>query len=62
MKKKQPEKLTRLRNIYTLDEVYTSSLYSPRVIDGKEFIAIFSDPNVRRIMYTNPDAYEKVTK
>lgn len=57
-KKVTKEQVTKLKNKYTQDVVYTSNLYPFRNIDGKDFIPIFNDPLNRRITYTNPEAYE----
>lgn len=59
-KKKLKEQITRLKNKYTQDVVYTSNLYPFKYIDGKDFIPIFNDLNNRRITYSNPEAYEKI--
>lgn len=59
-KNKNLEKITKLRNKYTQDVVFTSDFYPTKYIDGKDFIAIFSDLEQRRIMYTNPEGYEVV--
>lgn len=59
-KAKKIEKITKLRNKYTQDLVFTSDFYPTKFIDGKNFIAIFADIENRRIMYTNPEGYEVV--
>lgn len=54
------EKITKLKNKYTQDIVYTSNIVPSKFIDGKDFIPIFNDPDNRRITYSNPEAYEKI--
>ena len=52
------EKIVKLRNRYSRDEAFTSDNYPTKIIDGKSFIAIFSDLENRRISYMNQDAFE----
>ena len=59
-KNKKFEKITKLRNKYTQDVVFTSDFYPTKFIDGRDFIAIFTDLEKRRIMYTNPEGYEVI--
>lgn len=59
-KKNKSEKVTKLKNRYSQDIAFTSDVYPSKVIDGKSFIAIFSDLNHRKISYMNKDAFEVV--
>jgi hypothetical protein len=52
------EKIVKLRNRYSRDVAFTSDNYPTKIIDGKSFIAIFSDLEKRRISYMNRDAFE----
>jgi hypothetical protein len=52
------ETIVKLRNRYSRDVAFTSDNYPTKVIDGKSFIAIFSDLENRRISYMNKEAFE----
>jgi hypothetical protein len=54
------ENVIKLRNKYSQDITFTSDNYPLKIIDGKSFIAIFSDLKNRRISYMNRDAFEIV--
>lgn len=61
MKTKRSQKketIVKLRNRYSRDVAFTSDNYPTKVIDGKSFIAIFSDLENRRISYMNKEAFE----
>lgn len=61
MKTKRSQKketIVKLRNRYSRDFAFTSDNYPTKVIDGKSFIAIFSDLENRRISYMNKEAFE----
>lgn len=57
---RKKEKVVKLRNLYSRDIAFTSDTYPSKVIDGKSFIAIFSDMNNRKISYMNKDAFEVI--
>ncbi len=57
---RKKEKIVKLRNRYSRDVAFTSDNYPPKIIDGKSFIAIFSDLENRKISYMNKDAFEIV--
>lgn len=59
-KRNKIEKVTKLKNRYSQDIAFTSDVYPSKIIDGKSFIAIFSDLNQRRISYMNKEAFEVV--
>lgn len=61
MKTKRSQKketIMKLRNRYSRDVAFTSDNYPTKIIDGKSFIAIFSDLENRRISYMNKEAFE----
>ena len=58
LKRVEEEKLVKLKNRYSQDVFFTSDVYPSKIIDGKTFIAIFSDLNNRRISYMNKEAFE----
>lgn len=54
------ENVMKIRNRYSQDIAFTSDWYPSKIIDGKSFIAVFSDPENRRVSYMNKDAFEVV--
>ncbi len=57
---RKKEQITKLRNRYSRDIAFTSDNYPSKIIDGKSFIAIFSDLENRKISYMNKEAFEIV--
>jgi hypothetical protein len=55
---RKKEHITKLRNRYSRDIAFTSDNYPSKIIDGKSFIAIFSDLENRKISYMNKEAFE----
>lgn len=57
---RKKETIVKLRNRYSRDVAFTSDNYPQKIIDGKYFIAIFSDLENRKVSYMNKDAFEIV--
>lgn len=60
--KQVKEKISKLKNIYTGEFVFTSNLFEKRIDGNMTFIQVFTEQNPQRKYFVNSDAFVKVTK
>ena len=60
--KKVKEEITKLKNIYTGETVYTSNLFEKRVESTMTFIQVFTEENPQRKYFVNGEAFVKIAK
>lgn len=60
--KKVKEKVTKLKNIYTGEVVFTSNLFEKRVDSNLTFIQVYNESNPGRKYFVNGAAFVPLTK
>lgn len=60
--KKAKEKITKLKNIYTGEVVFTSNLFEKRVDSNLTFIQVYTESNPGRKYFVNGAAFVPLTK
>jgi hypothetical protein len=60
--KKVKEKVTKLKNIYTGEVVFTSNLFEKRVDSNLTFIQVYTEANPGRKYFVNGAAFVPLTK